>query len=368
MARTTSKIAPMRPHAVPPAPPPAAPQLDADLVLPRADNEEALLSLLTELRDNDAAKIGVYRVREGQRKPAYLGRLLIEDAADDGIFESVKGRWGGGTYLVCVHDGRSGKWTEKIEIDGPPIVPAEPVAPSLPAPPVVADPVVTQQLARLTDVVAQLAAAMTAQRSPDQVEESTIKRMQAMAELMRPLAAPAPAGDMNLFMQGLNLGRELQPSTGAGTEDVLVKALEAFAPVLRGAAQQAARPAPGRPQLPQPAAATADPLHGVPAEMRGLAALLLEAAAGKAPAEVYAPVMIDRFGWEACASLLLEADPVGALALYVPAVNAHRPWVESLVAAIREAMNESEQLPGAGDADVDTLGPSGGGDDVAHDA
>lgn len=342
---------------------------------PADEATSALDAVLAELGGISEARVMVYRFDRGGAMQ-YVATMTPEEVQSEAsLLEHVRQEFGGGTYRIHVRDGSGLIANRRIDI-------AERKQPGPDAG--------LSSIAALFERQAQqferTLQALMPRASAAESEDAMLSRLKIMSEIVRGDGGSQrqrdadPSKMIELLLQGIAMGKEMQPAGGAATEDVLVSALSAFAPVIAEAAK--AKPAPVRrpaaaaPAVPvkaSPAAASPAPT-AAPAEeqedqaeqLRALLALVLRAARADSDPGIYVGMVIDQVGEENVALLLEQPDPLGMLAKFEPAVAEHREWFERLLNEVGELLNAEET--DSRDADGSAIGPRGGAPDAADHA
>lgn len=335
----------------------------------------ALGAVLDELGALDDATIMLYRLAGRGQELEYVATLTPEQVQGEAsLLEMIRLEHGGGTYRVHVRDGAGLIANRRIVIaerKGPPAV----------------DGGLSSIVATMLDRQAQQFAELIRSIAPQQrgeadAEAAMLARLKTMADIVRPAAGTDTKELLTLLMQGVQLGKSMQPPADVGTEGLLASALQTFGPVIAdAAAQRRAQPArprigAGQPKAPQPAAQPAPTMRtsATPqaddsdAELRNLLRIVLRAAEGDADPELYADLVIDQVGEQELQPLVTApegVDLVAMLAQIEPGALQHRAWFERLIAAIKEQLSdEHSTLP----ADGDSLGSRGSRQNAADHA
>jgi hypothetical protein len=340
------------------------------------DRSPALDMVLAQLGGVDDARVMVYRQDKGQPM-TYVATYQPEDVQGEAsLFETIRQEFGGGSYRVHVRNTSGLLANRRIDI-------AERKAPTDHG----IGSAITAMMNSQQENFRQLAALIASrERAADAGgEEAMLARWKTMAEIMRPASGGNDARTfMQALQQGIELGKAMLPPTGAQTEDVLLGALSAFAPVIADAASQrraAVAPAGGRP-LPGPGGSGNTPKVAAPqtqsspampkandsaADLRRLLGVLLRAAANDSDPEIYAEMVCDQLGDDSVTQLLSQPDPLALLAGFAPEVTPQRAWFKRLLTLIKGLYIDEDDKT-ALSADGDSIGPRGSDSDVADHA
>lgn len=359
---------------------PDAPPVDSDptrrphVVEPIDDaGSLALGAVLDELGALDDATIMLYRLAGRGQELEYVATLTPEQVQGEAsLLEMIRLEHGGGTYRVHVRDGAGLIANRRIVIAERKGAAAVDGGLST---------VIAQMMDRQATQFAELIRALAPRNDAASTEEAMLARIKTMAEIVRPAQGTDTKELLGLLMQGVTLGKSMQPPVDAGAEGLMANALAAFAPVIADAAAQrravpVRRIGAGQPKgpAPTPAAAPAAAVPAAPpaaadddAELRNLLRIVLRAAEADADEELYAELVLDQVGEDQLKPLATApegVDLVAMLAQVEPAVLQHREWFGRLIAAIVELMND-EPDPATLNADGHPLGQGGG---AAHAA
>lgn len=312
----------------------------------------ALGAVLDELGALDDATIMLYRLAGRGQELEYVATLTPEQVQGEAsLLEMIRLEHGGGTYRVHVRDGAGLIANRRIVIAERKGSPAADGGLSA---------VIATMMDRQAQQFAELIRTLAPRNDAASTEEAMLARIKTMAEIVRPAQGTDTKELLGLLMQGVTLGKSMQPPVDVGGEGLMASALAAFAPVIAdAAAQRRAMPVrrigASQAKAPPPAAATAAqatppaaaPAAEVPAdddaELRGLLRIVLRAAEADADEELYAELVLDQVGEDQLKPLATApegVDLVAMLAQVEPAVLQHREWFGRLIAAIVELMND----------------------------
>lgn len=323
----------------------------------------ALGAVLDELGALDDATIMLYRLAGRGQELEYVATLTPEQVQGEAsLLEMIRLEHGGGTYRVHVRDGAGLIANRRIVIaerKGPPAVDGG------------LSSIVATMLDRQAQQFAELIRTITPQRSEGATEEAMLARIKTMADIVRPASGTDTKELLTLLMQGVTLGKSMQPPADTGAEGLMASALQAFAPVIADAAAQRRQvplrikpPAPVRqaqPAAPTPAAEAANDPN---AEMRALLSMVIRAAEAEGDPEFYAELIADQVGDDHARTLLAQPDPIGILVTFDARIGERREWFARCLTAMRALYDETDPAP----ADGNPLGPRGGDTDPADHA
>lgn len=203
------------------------------------DSVAALSNIVADLGGAVDAKVNVYKANKGNREMQYVGSY---DAPDFSL-DTLKAEYGGGTYRVHVRsDGRlvANKLLTIAEPKNPqPVIHSQPVAPQI-------DPAqllqtMQQGFATLGQSLLEGVARMIPPPQPQKTTQEMLQEMMLMKQLISPGEVAPQKDPFESFQQGMNFARELTPREGdVGTNEVMLEALKALAPVLGSALQKPA--------------------------------------------------------------------------------------------------------------------------------
>ena len=339
----------------------------------------ALGAVLDELGALDDASIMLYRLAGRGQELEYVATLTPEQVQGEAsLLEMIRLEHGGGTYRVHVRDGAGLLANRRIVIaerKGPAAVDGGLSA------------VVASMMDRQAQQFGELIRTLAPRADASSTEEAMLARLKMMADIVRPAQGTDTKELLGLLMQGVTLGKSMQPPADTGAEGLMANALAAFAPVIADAAAQrrtvpVRRIGPGQPQpkapppaavpmapAPTPAAAPAA-ADDENAELRNLMRIVLRAAEADADEELYAELVLDQVGADQLKPLATApegVDLVAMLAQIEPAVLQHREWFDRLIAAIVELMNDEPDAATLA-AHGHPIGPGGGATNAADHA
>lgn len=309
--------------------------------------------------------LGIYRALP-QKKEQFICKL---DAADFDP-EIIKGRFGGGDFIIKAYDERSKiKLKQHLSIEGEPII--ERIKPfhesanyPIPgAPPFDARELVTMMQESNRQLLAGLVQVLQPQSN---ARSDMLQEMLTMKELFSTGQQPA-SGGVEMIMKGIELARSMEPRTGEATGmDVLLESIKSFAPAIgevvkhsqgQGAARrfQAKPQQPQQPQQPQPSQhqeALPSPEIPQPENEENMLfkyyiGLLVGFAKENRDPVLYADLIADNLPEEKIMELINNPQVVDYLGSINPGVIAHRAWFESVVSELKIIMSltDSEFAP-----------------------
>jgi len=344
---------------------------DVPAVRPPVD---ALSEMMASLQGASTSRITVYRIVKNQ-PPSYV----FECDPTSFSLDDLRDKYNGGEFrLYVMKDGRLFKNMRVV------VEPKQMFHGQEPTPPSTTP--VSEMLAVMRDGFAAQAAAlrdvMAAQRpapSPFSMMDipAIITSIAGAVTALRPPTAPVSAESsskaIDMFMQGLQLARELREdaapqdnSIGGMLRDVLRSPIVAAA--VQSAAQTQAQPQP--PRLPNPAATQPNPAqvsHAKPAaqptpqsEQQVLAyylGFLVGKAKTGADATLYAELVLDNVPDAQLTPMLARGDALidDLIAIHAP-VAEHREWFVTLLKEINDLLapedddSETEEHPGGTNA------------------
>lgn len=329
----------------------------------------ALGAVLDELGALDDATIMLYRMAGRGQELEYVATLTPEQVQGEAsLLEMIRLEHGGGTYRVHVRDGAGLIANRRIVIaerKGPPAV----------------DGGLSSIVATMLDRQAQQFAELIRSIAPQQrgeadTEAAMLARLKTMADIVRPASGTDTKELLTLLMQGVSLGKSMQPPADAGAEGLMASALQAFAPVIADAAAQrrtiaTANPtrrvqpaAPVRQVQAAPPTPAAEAANDPNAEMRALLSMVIRAAEAEGDPEFYAELIADQVGDDHARTLLAQPDPIGILSTFDSRVGERREWFTRCLQAMRALYDETDPAPAHGDP----LGPRGGDPNPADHA
>lgn len=326
--------------------------------------EDFLSAFLT---DADA-KVGVYRVVEGQRRKAWLFNFSPVDTAHEEMMAVLRDEYGGGTFNVQVRrDGRIVRNTT-VEVEAP-----APKGSALPLTPAPASGDGTAPAGdSLASVVGQMSQMMM--DGLDRIAGQTSNQFTMLLEVIKATSSQAPqvdpaamqaqilegvarmrelagGGDSNieLFMRALEIGRDFNgPRSESSANDVLLEGLKQFAPLITAGGGGAvpelpAQVAPPAQALPAPDIASSPEASPAAQRVVQLARLLCQMAAESRDPELYADVAVDQLGPQTAAALFVDPASLDQIArLGVPEVVNFRPWFASMGECVSEIIQALE--------------------------
>lgn len=340
---------------------------DAGPADPAGDSEPldaAIARVLAELGGDADASINVYAIRPGSRAGEFVDSFPGDAFDGEASFlKRIRDEFGPGEYRIQLRHGTTFRVNRVVRIaparERPRAEPADMAA--------VVSSALVEQGRRLEELLRQVLPA----RAPES-DESLLNRLKLMRDVFAPAGGGARGGGaeaITVFLQGLNLGRSLEPHGSAGTSDVLLETVKTLGPELarvvrEGQAAQQRLPAKRdrNPPLATAAAPAAPPpapaAPGQPAmtpEIRKLLDLLLDAAARDADPELYAELVIDQVGVDELTQLAAMGDPVELLAGLEPRVRERLDWFRELHAAMEALLTDEDP----NDADGTAAGQGG---------
>ena len=293
--------------------------------------------------------LGIYRALPN-RKEQYLCKL----GSDEFDPELIKGRFGGGEFIIKAYDENSRiRLNQRLAIEGEPIIEVSPkntqVALSTPYPPQAFD--MSSFMAAMAENNRQMLSGLAQLVSPQQSHSRTdmLNEMLTMKELFSQGHAPQSADPVSMLLKGLELAQTLVPKVGGETSgmDVLLESIKSFAPAIttvisQGNAQQARRPL----QAPLKAA-SAQPALNAPENIipttegdtdmmfKYYVGLLVNfAAQGKDP-QLYADMIADNLPEDKLLEIAKNPNIIEDLAKIHPGVLEHRAWFDAVVSEIK---------------------------------
>lgn len=329
--------------------------------------DTAIERVLAEIGGDTDASINVYAIRPGSRGGEFVDSFPVDAFAGEASFlKRIRDEFGAGEFRIQLRHGRTFRVNRIVRIAparerAPRDEPGAAVAAALAR--------LDEQFRRSEQLVRE---AITARPQQPESEEAFLRRLQLYREVLGggagASAARSGAESIEVFLQGLNLGRSLEPSTGAGTTDVLLETVKTLGPALVRAVQLGDRPAlPAQPARPAPPAKPAPAAPGAPgddpamsAAVRKLLEQLIDAAERDADPDLYAELTLDQVGPDAVQQLFAAGDPVILLGNLDPRVLEHRDWFTALQASLQELLADETPNPingaaaGTGGSDLDT--------------
>lgn len=371
--------------------------LDDGELIELADDEE-LLKVLQDIGDDDDVDVKVYRTRKGTKKLTFL----YECAPHEFELAYIRDNYGSGDYRVQVRNGSKILANKEIGIEALSKLPARQDGEAGGF-----DKLVELMQKQSADAKNDLQTMMEGQfkmltliMGLQQQQKPAGMNFQDIAGVLVSLkdlfggGSSAASSDnmLSMFMQGLNLARDLQPPAhGAETNDVLVKLMDQFGPVLSraltapgggrvdpAALRHVRRPALAAEEIP-PATDTNETMEANPMTNPVVKAMvgpklkeLCGIASRSGNIDIYTDVVLDQVPISMIGMLLEQPDPVAYLAQIEPTVETYRPWFEALVANIAGVLNDEEEgeegEEGLTDAkqDADTLGDTAKPESAIH--
>lgn len=333
---------------------------------------DSLSEMLASLQGATSSRITVYRVVKNQPQS-----YVFETDPAGFSLDDLRDKYNGGEFRLYVSkDGRLFK-NMRVVVE-PKQMPhlAEHMAPANGMSDVLA--VMRDGFAAQAAALREAMAAARPAPSPFSMNDipAIITSIAGAVTALRPAVAPAPAEStskaIDMFMQGLQLARELRDdsapadnSIGGMLRDVLKSPIVAAA--VQSAAQVPAQPQPAR--LPNPVAAqpSAPVSHAKPAATQPtpqpenqvlayyLGMLVGKAKAGSDPS-LYAELVLDNLPDEQLMPMLQRGDALidDLIAIHAP-VAEHREWFIKLLAEINDLLTPPEdegvvEQPGAANA------------------
>lgn len=326
--------------------------------------DAAIARVLAELGGAADASINVYAIRPGSRAGEFVDSFPADAFAGEASFlKRIRDEFGPGEYRIQLRDGTKFLVNRLVRI-----APARERARAEPEGITALGAVLAEHAKRTEELLRQMLAARA-----HESDQALLNRFKLMREVFAPAGARGGGGAdaIAVFLQGLSLGRSLEPQSGAGTSDVLLETVRTFGPELvravrlqGAAAKPPAKPGPGAIARAEPGAAAGGPQ--VTPQVKKLLATLIEAAARDADPELYAALVLDQVGLEDVRRLFAAGDPVALLASFDPRVAQHAEWFAELRAALEASLEDPDTAdgtaagPGGGDADPE--------DHARHDA
>lgn len=362
------------------APAPAAPDNDLDVESTPGGELDDLGVMMASLAGSSTANVTVYRVVKGQ--PLAYVFACTPDAFS---LDELRDKYNGGEFRLYIS--KDGTLWKNKRVFVEPKLSGQNVEPPSAVQELAA--AMREGFAKQSEALRHVAAASAAPAAgglPSLASldiPAIISAIAAAVTAFRPAPVPpAPAVDpsksIDMFIQGLEIGRELRQD-GGKDEPTLLGMLNNViqSPMMAQAVASTLRPQPARrappphqqipqrvpiqqaptPQAPpQPSASfaseTVQPMN-TPSELpvaQYLSLLCAKAQSGADPA-LYADLILDNIDDDTLAAVLNgQPTPVDFLADFHPPVRENRDWFDSLIATMREAL----------DADSNNEAQSGG--------
>ena len=340
--------------------------------------DEAIERVVKELGSDKDVAINLYCILPNQKGEEFLESYAVpEFEGEISFLRRLRDEFGPGEYRIQLRDGRHFRVNRRVKIGA--TARGERSAATGGDMSGIAQLIAAGQQ-RLEQLLAPLI--QNSLTRVQETEETWLRRLALYRE-----AFPAPAqesgksGDIMsmvsqlfaTFQKGLEMGRDLEPSRGAQTEDVILEAIKTLGPELvkqtrRVAAVEDQR-ALGKVVAPAPPIA-----HALRPEqqkqlnqLRQLCALLVGAAMQQSDVNLYAEMVFDQAGYDSLNELFSQGDPVELLAAADPRVLQFRPWFDQLRDTLRTIM-EQERGPNVDEHGTNAGGAGGDTVDAANDA
>lgn len=303
---------------------------------------DAFMRIKAFCESGDASDmLGIYRAMPN-RKEQFICKIDVSEFDP----EYIKGRFGGGDFIIKAYDGRSRlRLNQRLSIEGEPIIERVPQMGA-----------VAQQSGAQLDTAALLSimqennrqmlagiAQMLQQSQPLQHSRADmLQEMLTMKELFSSGTQQAPDSTV-MLLKGIELAKSLTPIEGGTSSgmDVLMETVKNFGkPIAQMMAQQQRPPVPQQNRI----AHSAPPIPSIPRQPEEteqmnmmsyyLGILCANAAAGKDPV-LYADLVADTLNDQQATQLMALPDIVGHFGAINPKVLEHRVWFDALVSELK---------------------------------
>lgn len=335
--------------------------------MPSQDDEtEADLSdVLAELGGMDDAKINIYRA--GGAKGMRGGEFVDSIHPVEFSLQWLRDNYGGGEYRVHVRGSGRILANRVVKI-------AEPLKRDLPAIAPQINPlsgieklVETMQTGfmQLGQLIVKSSEVNRAPAvDPMTMQQQTMQMLLTMKQFVEPSQPQGGAADaMNMFLKGLEVAKELKGDFSErepGSTDILMKAVEAFAPAIATmAANQTPQPqpqqiraqtmpynpAPAIPQISQPQTGDA-----MTSQLQQYSGMLVMLAKNNSDPYAYATLICDSASPEEIGAIINRPDIYTYLASINPDLGdpAIRPWLDEFIAEIKNILTPEQNLSSVG--------------------
>lgn len=335
--------------------------------LEEADVGEALshiLGLLDAEGRQAGQDVSVYLFRLARGNQEFLTKMPPEsfDLSD------VKATYGGGKYLARIKVGNVFRRGLSFHVAGRPLEPSEPGPSPSPAPPGPDAP--TAALARLAAEMRAMVdelrrpPAPAYSQNPAELALSIVGAMQSAVKPYQDAMLSQKGGGstfrdmMDVFLQGLEMGREQAAPPPESFAGVAREILTPLMPALRGAMNPppmvpGALPAPGPAALPPPDSA-APVRPGWAVWLAPYVPTLVRWAQARKDPEARAEIILDEIPQEVLPNFLalIQQGPsfVDLLAIHFPELAPYRPWLAAVVGAMRDSFEWELYDDDAGEA------------------
>lgn len=319
--------------------------LTAGEIDPTVDDEEtlddALARVVNELGGDDGVTLNIYRITPGQRQEEYLESYLPSEVEGEiSLFKRIRDEHGPGEYRIQVRDGKHFRLNRRQKIGGAPkaVAKAEDAALNGIAT------LINASNQRMEQLIEKMLVAVA---RPQENEEVWMRRLAMMRQIFTVPAAPAiDAGAQvaqlfNVFKEGLSLGKEVNPTTGAGAEDVMLETIRTLGPELINQVKRIEKAEDKMPPQPKPPKPAAAPVPTPNAQVKQLLDILVSAAAQNSDPLLYADFMYDQIGPDALAEIFEKGDPVALLSMLDKRVQVHHDWFVQLRDSLKGIMDET---------------------------
>mgnify|MGYP003393900403 CR=1 FL=1 len=303
--------------------------------------------------------LGIYRALPN-RKEQYLCKL----GADEFDPELIKGRFGGGEFIIKAYDENSKiRLNQRLAIEGEAIIEVTPKsspAQLSSAPPALDMHALVSLMAESNrQMISGLAQILTPQQNSSR--HDMLQEMLQMKELFSAAQPQQPIVDpVSMLLKGLELAQTLSPKIGGETSgmDVLLESIKSFAPaittVITPQATEQRRAVPAAPQKNNVGQLTQSALNA-PEKIIGnegneemmfkyYIGLLVGFAAQGKDATLYADMIADNLPEEKLLEIAKNPNIIDDLAKIHPGVLEHRAWFEAVVSELRLILDLTEPV------------------------
>jgi hypothetical protein len=330
---------------------------------------DALSEMMAGLQGASTSRISVYRITKNQ-PPSYV----FECDPTSFSLDDLRDKYNGGEFrLYIMKDGRLWK-NMRVVVEPKQVIHSHDPAPPTQNPTSEILAIMRDGFAAQAAAIREMSASRNGAASLFQGADlpAIITAAAAAITALRPPPPPPPADTsaqaLDMFMRGLELAREMRDdapgdsSFGGMLRDVL------RSPIVAAAVQNSMspppppepRPAPPAPQISQAKTTPTPPPSSQPSAENNMIAYYLGFLVSKAQAdadpELYAEMVLDNLTDEQLIPMLNRGPAlIDDFIAAVPAVANHRPWFESLIAAVTNALkvddtSDAEKDDNASDA------------------
>ena len=334
--------------------------------------EEELNSILEEI-DADKSdikyRVKIYRVVQGNQV------WLFDAAPREYFLPTLRDEYGGGTFLVVVYKENRIFKKKRLMIEAKPKKVEDRPAPTTQENGAMFE-VMRQMQEANRELLGQIATAVSQRPDPMASMMQAVAMMAQIKEVMGFGGGQNAVDPMKQFRDSISIAREMMEMAGGGgghdTSDVLMKAIESFAPMIAKATEKEldampsktpalSSPTPFRPiagpqSLPVKPAAPQPPVGGPEmliqmALKKNMPMLMDKAAKGKDPG-LYAEVVLDNIPesfFPQFVRFIAQPDALDKMIAAYPPAAQYREWFAQLREAILADGEESEEEEGSED-------------------